>query len=100
MHNDVCQRNGNAFGSRGLFRESIEIGWRFDDHHGLSLMLDYISNTGLANPNPGMETACATDIASNRIDGRPVGSARDGYQRARHLGGLALSQSRLATHIA
>jgi lipid A 3-O-deacylase len=56
LHNDIYPQTFKAFGSRGVFRESIEIGWRFDDHHSLSLMLDHISNARLARPNPGLET--------------------------------------------
>ncbi len=40
-------------GSRLLFRESIELGYRFLDRHSLSLMLDHVSNAGLADENQG-----------------------------------------------
>lgn len=40
-------------GSRLLFRESLELGYRFLDHHSLSLMLDHASNAGLAEKNQG-----------------------------------------------
>jgi lipid A 3-O-deacylase len=45
-----------AFGSRGLFRESVEIGWQIDEHNSISIMLDHISNARLASPNPGLDT--------------------------------------------
>jgi lipid A 3-O-deacylase len=56
LHNDVFPETQKAFGSRGLFRESIEIGWRFNNHNSLSIMMDHISNARLASPNPGLET--------------------------------------------
>ncbi|MFQ5955450.1 MAG: acyloxyacyl hydrolase [Kiloniellales bacterium] len=40
-------------GSRLLFRESAELGYRFLDHHSLSLMLDHVSNAGLVDRNQG-----------------------------------------------
>jgi len=40
-------------GSRLLFRESLELGYRFLEHHSLSLMLDHVSNAGLAHKNQG-----------------------------------------------
>ncbi len=43
-------------GSHILFRESASLGWSFDSHNSLSLMLDHISNAGLAKYNGGMET--------------------------------------------
>ncbi len=41
-------------GSHILFREFASLGWNFDSHHNLSIMLDHISNAGLANYNGGM----------------------------------------------
>ena len=40
-------------GSRLLFRESLELGYRFFDRHSLSLMLDHVSNAGLSHKNQG-----------------------------------------------
>ncbi len=41
-------------GSRVLFREAIEFGYRFFEHHSLSIMLDHVSNAGLlADRNQG-----------------------------------------------
>jgi lipid A 3-O-deacylase len=45
-----------ALGSHILFRESLSVGWRFDAVNSLSIMLDHISNGGLARYNGGMET--------------------------------------------
>jgi lipid A 3-O-deacylase len=56
LHDSGSPQTSKAFGSRGLFRESIEIGWRFGERHSMSLMLDHISNANLADPNPGLET--------------------------------------------
>lgn len=44
-----------ALGSRVLFRESLSVGWRFDAHHSLSLMVDHISNANLAPHNAGLD---------------------------------------------
>ncbi len=38
-----------------LFRESIEIGYRFAGTHSVSLMLDHISNAKLCDSNEGLE---------------------------------------------
>lgn len=46
-----------ALGSPVLFRESLSLGWRFDEHNSLSAMLDHISNAGLARYNGGLDTA-------------------------------------------
>ncbi len=46
-----------SLGSRVLFRESIEIGYRITERHGVSLMLDHISHgTLLADENEGLDT--------------------------------------------
>lgn len=39
-----------------LFRESINAGYRFDDHNGIALLLDHISNAGLCGENEGLES--------------------------------------------
>ena len=44
-----------SLGSEVLFRESIEVGFRFASRHSLSLMLDHISNAGLADENEGLD---------------------------------------------
>lgn len=38
-----------------LFRESVEIGWMVTPNHGLSFMLDHISNAKLCDENEGLE---------------------------------------------
>jgi hypothetical protein len=43
-------------GLRVLFRESAEIGVRLTDRHALSIMLDHISNAGIAENNEGLDT--------------------------------------------
>jgi lipid A 3-O-deacylase len=46
-----------GLGTRFLFRESLELGWRFDGGtHSLSVMLDHISNAGLSDDNDGLDT--------------------------------------------
>lgn len=42
-------------GCRVLFRESVEFGYRFQDRHSLTLMLDHISNAKLCDTNEGLE---------------------------------------------
>ncbi len=43
-------------GSRILFREAIEVGYRFSKRHALSLRLDHISNASLTDQNEGLDT--------------------------------------------
>ncbi len=43
-----------ALGLRLLFRESLEVGCRFGEHHGVSAFLDHISNAGLGRDNDGI----------------------------------------------
>ncbi|MDH5748920.1 MAG: acyloxyacyl hydrolase [Rhodospirillales bacterium] len=38
-----------------LFRESIGLGWRFQNRHSISLHLDHISNAKLCDTNEGLE---------------------------------------------
>jgi lipid A 3-O-deacylase len=45
-----------ALGSNVLFRESVSLGYQFNDRNSISVMLDHISNAGLAKYNAGMET--------------------------------------------
>ena len=47
----------NEFGCRLLFRESLELGWRFNQRHSISAMIDHISNGGLCDANDGMDNA-------------------------------------------
>lgn len=39
-------RDRRELGSRLLFREALELGWRVNDRHALSLMIDHYSNAG------------------------------------------------------
>ena len=57
-HSDTGAREPDhkALGSNVLFREQASLGWRFDDHNSVSVMLDHISNAGIAKYNQGMET--------------------------------------------
>lgn len=59
VHNGKL-RNGNPdrieFGSRALFRLGSEIGWRWDETHGVSLIWDHMSNAGLlSSKNQGID---------------------------------------------
>lgn len=50
--------NRTEFGCEALFRESLEIGWRFTERHDLSAMIDHVSHGGLCDDNnQGMDTA-------------------------------------------
>ena len=39
-----------------LFRESLEFGYRVDDHHGISVHLYHISNAGIDENYEGLDT--------------------------------------------
>ena len=45
-----------ALGSRVLLHFPLEFGYRIDDHHGVSVFFDHVSNAWLAAPNEGMDT--------------------------------------------
>lgn len=45
-----------SLGSRFLFRESVELGYRLGRHYTVSLMLDHVSNAGLGKANEGLDT--------------------------------------------
>lgn len=58
VHNgetETSNRKEKSLGSTALFRESVEFGYRFAERHSLSLMLDHISNAGLAEHNEGLD---------------------------------------------
>jgi lipid A 3-O-deacylase len=44
-----------SLGSRVLFRLSGSLGYQFDRHHSLAVIVDHISNAGLASRNEGMD---------------------------------------------
>ena len=43
-------------GCRLLFRESVEVGYRFGGRHGISGFLDHISNANICDRNEGLES--------------------------------------------
>ncbi len=43
-------------GSRVLFRQALEIGYRVFEHHALSIRFDHLSNAGLVDNNEGLDT--------------------------------------------
>jgi hypothetical protein len=45
---------GRIFGSRLLFRESIDLGYIFKNEDKISLFMDHISNANIAPPNHGL----------------------------------------------
>jgi len=57
VHNGVLDSrevvDRKQLGSRLLFRESIEVGYRFSTHHSLSIGMAHASNAGLAHRNQG-----------------------------------------------
>lgn len=59
VHNgklDTTEADRKSLGSRLLFRESVELGYRFADVHSLSSMFDHISNANLADRNEGLDS--------------------------------------------
>lgn len=52
---DSYSDDRKSLGARVLFRISGSLGYQFDDHHSLAVMIDHISNAGLASPNDGMD---------------------------------------------
>ncbi len=58
VHNgetEAFERDEKSLGSSILFRESVELGFRFAARHSVSVMLDHISNAGLAKYNEGLD---------------------------------------------
>lgn len=53
-HLRTSRPDREGLGSRVLFRESIELGYRFHARHALSFIVDHISNAGLAPENDGI----------------------------------------------
>ncbi len=45
-----------SLGCNILFRESLDIGFRINDVHGLMFHLDHISNAKLCSTNEGLES--------------------------------------------
>jgi lipid A 3-O-deacylase len=49
------RRRQNSLGTRWLFRESLDLGWRVGERHYLSLGYAHMSNAGLDDDNDGMD---------------------------------------------
>lgn len=58
---DTDRSDRKALGGRVLFREAIEVGYRFgaERRHAVSLMLSHVSNAGIYERNEGMDTIAA-----------------------------------------
>jgi len=58
IHNGEADGPSNAnekrLGSQFLFRESLELGWRFTDFQSFGIYMDHISNASLAKHNEGL----------------------------------------------
>jgi hypothetical protein len=51
---DTTDPNRKSLGSRVLFREAIDLGYRFNDVISFAAFIDHISNANLANRNEGL----------------------------------------------
>jgi lipid A 3-O-deacylase len=51
---DTTDPNRKSLGSRVLFREAIDLGYRFNDTVSFAAFMDHISNANLANRNEGL----------------------------------------------
>lgn len=49
-------RDKKALGSRVLFHNVAEAGYRFTDHYAASIYFDHVSNASLADENEGLDT--------------------------------------------
>ena len=59
VHNgelDSDEDDRKQLGSRLLFQIPVELGFRFGDHHRISLAFDHVSNANLASENEGLGT--------------------------------------------
>jgi lipid A 3-O-deacylase len=52
---ETLRTDRKELGCRVLFRESIDVGYRFGGRHGISGFLDHISNANLCDRNEGLE---------------------------------------------
>lgn len=52
----LVSNDSKALGSQFLFHFPIELGYRHDGTHSVSLFFDHVSNAWLADPNEGMDT--------------------------------------------
>lgn len=53
---DVKSDDAKALGSRFLFHNALELGYRFKDNSTLAFYFDHVSNASLADPNQGLDT--------------------------------------------
>ena len=51
----IRETNRNNYGCKLLFRETVSLGFRFDRHQSVSIMLSHISNYGLCEHNDGLD---------------------------------------------
>ncbi len=49
------QPDEKELGCNPLFRLGINVGWRFDEHHSIDVLMDHISNAKLCDTNEGLE---------------------------------------------
>ena len=60
IHNGGLTRfggqSGKEFGSRIIFREAVELGYRFGGRHGVSFLVDHISNANTSGNNEGLDS--------------------------------------------
>ena len=49
-----AQEHHKGLGTRVLFHESVEFGYRLSEQHSIAAFLDHISNADLAKTNPGL----------------------------------------------
>ena len=59
VHNgetDKKSDDAKALGSRVLFHNALELGYRFKDNSTLAFYFDHVSNASLADPNQGLDT--------------------------------------------
>jgi lipid A 3-O-deacylase len=52
---DVRSNDQKELGCRVLFRQAVELGYRFGQRHSLSLYIDHLSNAGICDQNEGLE---------------------------------------------
>jgi len=52
----LIKKIGRIFGSRVLFRESMDFGYVFENENKISCFIDHISNADIAPPNHGLTT--------------------------------------------
>ena len=51
---DMRSNDKKELGCRVLFRQAIELGFRFRQRHSLSLYIDHLSNAGICDQNEGL----------------------------------------------